>query len=141
MKNVFKVGLSGIAFAFLSQTSIFAANVEFTANVSNSCTISNISNGILVQNAAGTSLSSLIGTSGSVDVTATSEAFNVYVDAPTAWNTSPALTPATTFLASRSVYTPRVGTLPVTIDLVANANVGTFPTGTNYAATVVVRCE
>jgi hypothetical protein len=138
MKNFVKIAIVAAAFAAPMQAQ--AADVLFDATVDNSCTISNVANGEMVQDAAGTELSSLGGgTSGSADVTATTTDFDVYTDAPTAWTTEPGSAPATTFVASHSAYTPSVGTSPVTVDLVATAATS-FPTGA-YSATVVLRCE
>jgi hypothetical protein len=139
MKNFVKIAIA--AAVLVGSVQAQAADVEFSATVDNSCTISGVTNGSLVQNAAGTELSSSAvgGTSGGADVTATTTDFNVYTDAPTAWDVEPASTPATTFVASNAGYTPTVGTLPVTVDLVASAATS-FPTGA-YTATVVLRCE
>jgi hypothetical protein len=139
MKNFVKIAIVAAAFAAPMQAQ--AADVLFGATVDNSCTISNVVNGTMIQNAAGTELSSTAvgGVSGSADVTATTTDFAVFSDAPTAWTASAAGAPATTFVATHSGYTPTVGTLPVTVDLVASAATS-FPTGT-YSATVVLRCE
>jgi hypothetical protein len=139
MKNFVKIAIA--AAVLVGSVQAQAANVEFSATVDNSCTIDNVTNGSLVQDAAGTTLSSTAtgGASGSVDVTATTTDFDVYADAPTAWDSEPASTPTTTFTASHDGYTPTVGTIPVTVDLEASAATS-FPTG-SYSATVVVRCE
>ena len=141
MKNFVKIAIVAAALVGSVQSQSFAANVLFDATVDNSCTISDVNNGTMVQDAAGTTLSSIAvgGVSGNALVTSTTTDFDVYTDAPIAWDSEPGTAPSTTFAASHSAYTPVVGAQTVDVDLVASAATS-YPTGL-YAATVVLRCE
>jgi hypothetical protein len=145
MKNFVKIAIAAAALVGSVQAQAATGNVQFGATVNNSCTISNIVAGSLGDSAGQTVLSSANtatgGSAGSADVITTSGAFAVSTTAPTAWSSSPAGTPATTFASSHSGYTAGfVGTSNVTVNMSATANTGSFPSGT-YVATVILRCE
>lgn len=141
MKNFVKIAIA--AAALVAPIQVQAADVEFNATVDNSCTISNVVNGTLAQNASASVLSSTEagGSAGSADITATTDTYSVSVANPADWDASPAGAPTTTFAASLAApYTPTIGTVPVSVELAATAASGSFPTGA-YTATVVLTCE
>ncbi len=145
MKNFVKIAIAAAALVGSVQAQAATGNVQFGATVNNSCTISNIVAGSLGDSAGQTVLSSANtatgGAAGSADVTTTSSAFAVSTTAPTAWNTSPAGTPTTTFTSSHSGFVNgSVGTSNVAVNMSATAASGSFPTG-SYVATVILRCE
>ena len=154
MKNFVKIAAVSALLAAPLPAVAATGNVQFGATVDNSCSISVTQTGTLVANVGQTVLSSSLigGVAGTADVTATSNAFQVSIDAPT-WssypvngNTATVLaatysgTGATNIGATNAANPLQTGVTNVNVNLSATKTSGSFPTGT-YAAVVVLRCE
>ncbi|MEO1702258.1 MAG: hypothetical protein AAFR71_09430 [Pseudomonadota bacterium] len=136
--------------AVMAPASAFAVDVPFTATVASTCGIVVNTAGTLGANGDASVLSSANGSAAAATVTANALNFQLSVAAPTAWGTSPASTPSTTFDASMTfggtTYstsdTPSVPATatPVSVDMSATAATGSYPNG-SYSANAVLTCS
>jgi hypothetical protein len=155
MKNFVKFAVVTAALAAPLPAFAATGDVQFDATVNNTCTIAVGPAGLLAANVGQTVLSSTNagGTAGTADITATSAAYSVSVNAPTAFAAAPvgggtsvtfaatyASAGATTLAAGNTVRPLNTGVSNVTVNMSATKSSGSFPTGT-YAAVVVLRCE
>lgn len=152
-----KLALMGAAAAMALvpfQAQAVTGDIPFNGTVADTCTITAIGSGTLDSNTAFSEIGSGHGSgaSGSAVITTNATTFDVGVDAPTAWGSSPAGTPVTSFTAeystsgantiattSADTSLSAAGVTNVTVDMNAST-AGAFPSGT-YSAIVVLRCE
>lgn len=155
MKNFVKIALTSALLAAPLPAFAATGDVQFDAVVNNTCTIAVGPAGVLSTNVGQTTLSSTNpgGSAGTADITATSAAYSVSVNAPTAFATAPsgggtnvtfaanyASAGATTVATTSSAAPLNTGVSNITVNMTATKTSGSFPTGT-YAAIVVLRCE
>lgn len=155
MKNFVKLALATAVLAAPLPAFAATGDVQFDATVNNTCTIAVGPAGLLATNVGQTVLSSSIagGTAGTADITATSAAYQVSINAPTAFATAPtgggtnvtfaanySSAGATVLAAGNTARPLNTGVSNITVNMSATKTSGSFPTGT-YAAIVVLRCE
>ncbi len=155
MNKFVKIALASALLAAPLPAFAATGDVQFDATVNNTCTIAVGPAGLLASNVGQTVLSSSIagGTAGTADITATSAAYQVSINAPTAFTAFPlnggtnvtfaanyASAGATTLAAGNTARALNTGVSNVTVNMSATKTSGSFPTGT-YAAIVVLRCE
>ena len=155
MKNFVKFAVLSAALAAPLPAFAVTGDVQFDAVVNNTCTIAVGPAGVLDTNVGQTVLSSSTGAgvAGTAVITATSSAYTVNVNAPTAFATAPvgggsgvtfaanyASAGATTLAAGNTARPLSTGVSNITVNMSATKGSGSFPTGT-YAAVVVLRCE
>jgi hypothetical protein len=149
------VKLAVVAGVLVAPVQAFAVtgDVLFNGDVSNTCAITVKTAGVMTPNVGQTQLSSENGggSAGTADIVTTSAAYQVSVNAPTAFNTGSPAAPSS-FAAKysttgASVYANQTGANPlatgttaVNVHLAATKTAGSYATGT-YSATVVLRCE
>jgi hypothetical protein len=155
MKNFVKIAAVSALLAAPLPAMAVTANVQFDAQVNNTCSIQVNQAGLLTANVGQTVLSStnVGGSSGLADITTTSNSFGVSIAQPTAFTTAPAgggtnvnfaatysTAGATTIASTNSANPLLTGVTNVSVDMSATKTTGSFPTGT-YAAVVVLTCE
>lgn len=155
MNKFVKIALASALLAAPLPAFAATGDVQFDAVVNNTCTIAVGPAGVLTTNVGQTTLSSANagGSAGTADITATSAAYQVSVNAPTAFATAPvnggtnvtfaanyASAGATTLAAGNTARPLSTGVSNITVNMTATKTSGSFPTGT-YAAIVVLRCE
>ena len=155
MNKFVKIALASALLAAPLPAFAATGDVQFDATVNNTCTIAVGPAGVLATNVGQTVLSSTNagGQAGVADITATSAAYSVSVNAPTAFATAPAgggtgvtfaanyaSAGATTIATTSSATALNTGVSNITVNMSATKATGSFPTGT-YAAVVVLRCE
>jgi hypothetical protein len=155
MKNFVKIAAVSALLAAPLPAMAVTANVQFDAQVNNTCSIQVNQAGLLTANVGQTVLSStnVGGSSGLADITTTSNSFGVSIAQPTAFTTAPggggtnvnfaatySTAGATTIASTNSANPLLTGVTNVSVDMSATKTTGSFPTGT-YAAVVVLTCE
>lgn len=154
MNKFVKIAIAAGVLVAPVQAHAVTGNVIFNADVQNTCAITVDNAGTLTTNVGQTQLSSenAGGAAGAATIVTTSAAYQVSVNAPTAFDTMPAGGAASSFSAkysttgastysNQTVANPlATGTTNVQVHMAANKATGSFPTGL-YAATVVLRCE
>jgi hypothetical protein len=155
MKNFVKIAAVSALLAAPLPAVAATGNVQFDAQVDNTCSITVNQAGLLTANVGQTVLSSTNagGASGQADILTTSASFNVSIDQPTTWANFPSggdtnvafaatysASGDTTIASTNSANPLATGATAVNVDLSATKSSGSFPTGT-YAAVVVLRCE
>ena len=155
MNKFVKIALASALLAAPIPAFAATGDVQFDATVNNTCTIAVGPAGLLASNVGQTVLSSSIagGTAGTADITATSAAYQVSINAPIAFTSAPvgggtgvtfaanyASAGATTLASGNTARPLNTGVSNVTVNMSATKAAGSFPTGT-YAAIVVLRCE
>jgi hypothetical protein len=149
------VKLAVVAGVLVAPVQAFAVtgDVIFNGDVSNTCAITVGSAGTMTPNVGQTQLSSenAGGAAGTAEIVATSAAYQISINNPTAFNAgSPAApssfagkystTGATTLTDQTGANALATGTTNVNVHLTATKTAGSYATGT-YSATVVLRCE
>jgi hypothetical protein len=150
------IGALACALAAPATAAAQSADVTFSGNVNDACTVTAGSAGTLATNASTTVLASTEagGSSGSASVSATSSTYNLNVSAPTAFDTEPTGggtnvafsasydASGATVASSVTAGTPTAlssGITAVSVDATATKSSGIFPSG-SYTMTTTVQC-